>query len=213
MAAQGPLYPGTTANLSNAPESAEPWVNPGNVSADDGTEATITAATYDSPDISQILVCSNFGFSIPASATIDGITVEIDRRNSAGAASDNRVQLAKGTAFANLVGSNLADTATDWPTTLATVSYGGAANLWGTTWTPSEINASSFAVFLSVQADAANTDIQVDFIRATVTYTEPYQPREPGAHFQDPAVFAKAWNRLRSGIVVPKLWLPEGAVI
>lgn len=172
MASQGPLYPGTTANLSNAPESAEAWVNPGNVSADDGTEATITAATYDTPDISQLLVCSNFGFTIPGTANIDGIIVEIDRRNSAGAASDNRVQLALGTAFANLVGTNKADTALDWPASLTIATYGGAADTWGTSFTASQINASTFAVMLSVQADAANTDIQVDFVRMTVHYTE-----------------------------------------
>lgn len=176
MATAGPRYPGTVASLSNAgsSENAEAWVNPTNVSADDGTEATITAATFDTPDISQLLVCSNFGFAadIASGATINGITVEIERRDQAiGAASDNRVQLAKGTAFANLVGSNLADTALDWPTAVAVKTYGGSGNLWGTTWTQAEVTASSFAVMLSVQADAANTDIFVDFVRVTIDYT------------------------------------------
>lgn len=168
-------YPGTAASLSNAgtSESAEAWVNPLNALADDGTIAAITAASYDTPDISQLLVVSNFGFTIPTDATINGIVVEMDRSNVAGAASDNRLQLAKGTTFANLVGNNKADTATDWPASLATVSYGtGTTDLWGTTWTPAEINASSFAVMMSVQADAANTDVGVDFIRVNVYYTE-----------------------------------------
>jgi hypothetical protein len=174
VASEGPRYPAAAVNLSNAgsSENTDAWVSPTNVGADDGTTASITAASYDSPDISQILVCSNFGFTIPTGATIDGIVVEIDRNNAAGAASDNRVQLAKGTTFADLVGSNKADTATDWPAALASVSYGtGTTDLWGTTWTPAEINASSFAVFLSVQADAANTDIAVDYVRVTVHYT------------------------------------------
>ena len=170
----GPQFPGTTASLANAgtSENAEAWVNPGNASADDGTTTSITAATYDTPDISQLLVCSNFGFSVPSDAVITGITVEIDRNNAAGAASDNRVQLAKGTTFANLVGTNKADTALDWPAALTIASYGSNTDLWGTTWTPAEVNASSFAVMLSVQADAANTDIAVDFIRITVHYVE-----------------------------------------
>lgn len=173
---QGPNFPGTTASLANAgtSENAEAWVNPGNVVSDNGVEATITAATFDTPDISQLLVCSNFGFTIPTNATIMGITVEIERRDQAiGAASDNRVQLAKGTAFANLVGTNKADTALDWPTAATIKSYGGAADLWGASWTPAEINASSFAVMLSVQADAANTDIFVDFVRITIDYVAP----------------------------------------
>ncbi len=174
MATQGPRFPGTVTSLSNAgsSESAEAWVNPTNVTADDGTEATITAATFDTPDISQLLVCSNFGFSIADGYTVDGITVEIERRDQAiGAASDNRVQLAKGTTFASLVGTNNADTALDWPTAVAVKTYGGAADLWGTTWTPAEVSASSFCVMLSVQADAANTDIFVDYVRITLTYT------------------------------------------
>jgi hypothetical protein len=174
MASQGPNFPATAASLANAgtSENAEAWVSPSNIGSDNGVEATITAATYDSPDISQLLVASNFGFSIPAGATILGIVVEIDRRNSAGAASDNRVQLAKGTTFADLVGNNKADLALDWPTTTAVASYGASNDLWGASWSVTDINASSFAVFLSAQADAANTDVQVDYVRVTVTYAD-----------------------------------------
>jgi hypothetical protein len=191
----GPRFPGTTASLANAgtSENAEIWVSPGSVSADDGTEANITAATFDTPDISELLVASNFGFTaIPSDATIVGIFAEIERRDQAiGAASDNRVQLAKGTTFASLVGTNKADTALDWPTAATIKTYGGAADLWGTTWTPAEINTSTFALMLSVQADAANTDIFVDYIRVTVYYTEaapgaggpPPLRRRPGHRF------------------------------
>ena len=176
MASQGPLYPSAAVNLINAgtSEDKDAWRNPTNVGADDGVVSDIVAATYDSPDISQILVASSFGFTIPSGSTIDGIVVAIERGCSAGAASDNRVQLAKGTTFADLVGTNKADTALAWPAALTVASYGtGTTDLWGATWTVTEINATSFAVFLSTQADAANTDIEVDFIRATVHYTEP----------------------------------------
>lgn len=177
MPSSGPRYPTAAVNLSNAgtSEDKDAWVNPTNVGADDASEAVITAATFDSPDISQILVASNFGFAIPAGSTIDGILVEIMRRNSAGAASDNRVQLATGTTFATLVGDNKANTALDWPTAEAQASYGGAADAWNAGLTRDQVNATGFAVFLSVQADAANTDIQVDYIRVTITYTGPVQ--------------------------------------
>lgn len=174
MATAGPKFPSAASSLSNAgtSENAEAWVNPTNIFSDNGSEATITAATYDSPDISQLLVASNFGFQIPASATINGITVEIERRDQAiGAASDNRVQLAKGTTFADLVGNNKADTALDWPTAVAIKTYGANNDLWGASWSAADINSTTFAVMLSVQADAANTDIFVDYIRVTVDYT------------------------------------------
>jgi hypothetical protein len=178
MATEGPRYPGTAASLANAgsSENAEAWVTPGNAGADDGTETVITAPTYDSPDISELLVCSNFGFTtIPDAATILGITVEIDRRNSAGAASDNRVQLATGTTFAALVGTNKADTALDWPTATAVATYGGAADTWTAGLTVAQLKATGFAVFLSAQADAANTDVQVDYVRVTVEYSAPIE--------------------------------------
>lgn len=176
MATSGPKYPGTVASLANAgtSENANGWTSPGNVSADDGTEASITAATYDSPDISELLVASNFNFAadIPSGATINGITVEIDRRDQAiGAASDNRVQLSTSTAFAGLVGTNKADTATDWPTASAIATYGGSADTWSASLTADQVRDTGFAVMLSVQADAANTDIFVDFLRVTIDYT------------------------------------------
>lgn len=176
MASSGPLYPGTTASLANAgtSENANAWTSPANIGADDATEASITAATYDSPDISELLVASNFGFALPSGATILGITVEIDRRSIiAGSGADFRVQLAKGTTFASLVGTNKAATGTTWPSSSTVATYGGSADLWGATWSDTDINASSFAVMLSASAKIANADIGVDFIRVTVDYTAP----------------------------------------
>jgi len=174
VASQGPLFPGTTGTLANAgtSENAEAWVSPGNIVSDNATEASITAATYDSPDLSQLLVASNFGFTIPASSTIDGITVEVDRRSIiAGSGQDFRVQLATGTAFANLVGSNKADTALTWPSTSTIKTYGGAADTWTAGLTTAQVNAAGFAVMLTCKAIIANADVGVDFIRVTVNYT------------------------------------------
>lgn len=52
----------------------------------------------------------------------------------------------------------------------------------------------------------------------TVAIAEPHvYPRYPAINHQNPAVLMKglreAWDRRRSGILVPRLWLPEGAVI
>jgi hypothetical protein len=204
MASQGPLYPGTSTSLANAgtSEDSNAWLNPTNVGADDTSEAAITAATYDSPDIGELLVASNFGLSV--SGTVDGIVVEIMRRNSAGAASDNRVQLATGTTFADLVGTNKANTALDWPTAEALATYGGAADTWTAGLTAAQVNAAGFAVFLSVQADAANTDIQVDYIRVTVTYTPPTNTTvTPGVASLTTATFAPTVTATANQTVTP----------
>ncbi len=176
MATQGPLFPGTTATLANAgtSENAEAWVNPGNIVSDNATEAAITAATYDSPDISQLLVASNFGFTIPAGSTIDGITVEVDRRSIIlNSGKDFRVQLSTSTAFAGLVGTNKAVPATIWPTTSTVATYGGSADTWTAGLAVAQVNAAGFAVMLSCQANIANADVGVDYIRVTVDYTPP----------------------------------------
>lgn len=167
MATQGPLYPGTVTT-EVGPSGDNGWTNPGNISADDGTEARITAATYDAGDHSYRLKAQNFGFSVPSDATIDGITVEIDRRDFAGDAQDQEVRLfdASGT----LAGDDK-QTATSWPATLAVATYGGASDTWTISPTPAMVNDADFGVALIVLANSANTDIAVDFIRVTVHYT------------------------------------------
>ncbi len=174
MPSDGPRYPGTVAT-EIGPSGDDDWVSPTNVSADDGTQAQITAASFDATDQSYRLKATNFGFDavVPAGATINGITVEIDRRCFAGAAQDQEVRLYDSSA--TLVGDDK-QTATAWPATLETVSYGGASDTWNASLDADDIRSSSFGVALIVLADGANTDIGVDFIRVTVDYTPPPDP-------------------------------------
>lgn len=206
MASQGPLFPGTTANLSNAAtsEDKDAWLNPSNVVSDNATEATIVAATYDSPDISQILVCSNFNFN-SVSGTVNGITVEIDRRSIiASSGKDFRVQLATGTTFASLVGANKAVPATIWPTTSTIATYGGAADTWSAGLTAAQVSAAGFAVFLSCQANIANADVGVDFVRVTVTYTPPVDTTvTPGVASLTTTGFAPTVTTTQNQLVTP----------
>lgn len=170
MASQGPSLPGTAISDNESGNGADDWVTPTNIQADDGTEAQITAASYDAGDFSFILKAKNFGFSAPAGATIDGVEVEIDRRCFAGTAVDLAVQLLDASGM--LASTNRAS-ASAWPASLAVASYGSASDKWdmGVTLTPALVNDVDFGVGLQVQATAANTDIGVDFIRMTVHYT------------------------------------------
>jgi len=166
----GPNYPSTGASLANSgtSENANAWVDPTNVTAASGV-ATIVAPTFDSGDISEILVASDFGFNV--TGTVLGVLVEISKRGytTANSGIDYRVQLATGTAYANLVGNNKAS-ASVWPAdTLATTTYGGSADAWGASLTAAQVNATGFAVFLSAYANVNNADIAVDWIRVTVT--------------------------------------------
>ena len=176
MATAGPRYPGTVAT-EIGPSGDNDWTNASNIGADDGSEAQITAATYDAGDHSYRLKATNFGFSadIPAGSTINGITVEIDRRDFAGDAQDQEVRLYD--ANPSLVGDDK-QTADSWPTTSAIATYGGASDTWNAGLTADDVRSSVFGVALIVLANSANTDIGVDFIRVTIDYTPPAGPTE-----------------------------------
>ena len=170
MANTGVKYPGTIASTAVAPYDDINWTNVANIGAADDAEATILSPRFDSPKYSNVIQASNFGFTIPSGATIDGILVEIEHHCDSGeTTTDVLVQLSKDNSA--LVGSNLGGAAT-LPLTATNVDYGGAANLWGATWNDSEINATTFAVWYAVQATTANADTYADYIRVTVYYTE-----------------------------------------
>ena len=162
----GPRDAGTGANV-NGPGTVN-WTNPGNVVSNNNAYATVAVNN----STSEYLQATNYGFTIPAAATINGITVTIGRFGSTGFGNDVRdsvVSLIKGGA---ITGSNLAVAGTDWGGTEAAVNYGGIANLWGTTWTPAEINAANFGVAFSVTS-TNNRTASVDYIQVTVTYSLP----------------------------------------
>jgi hypothetical protein len=169
MASEGPLYPGTVTTEAG-PSGDNNWSNATAVrlGADDGSEATITAASFDNNDHSWRLKAANFGFSIPGGATIDGILVEIEQRRFNGAARDQEVRLYDSTAA--LVGDEKA-TATAWPATATIASYGGSTDDWNAGLDDVDINDPDFGVAHIVAATSNNTDIGVDFIRITVYYT------------------------------------------
>ncbi len=147
------------------------WVNPGYITADDASYAS--ASLTGSVLSSGYLEGTNYGFAIPADAVINGIVVTIGRHES-GVRSDyidvrdSTVRLLKAGA---MTGSNKAATGTEWPTPdpIAAI-YGTTADLWGTTWTPAEINANGFGVALSV-VSGVNRIAYVDYMRISVTYT------------------------------------------
>jgi hypothetical protein len=78
---------------------------------------------------------------------------------------DSVVRLLKGGV---LVGDNKASAST-WPGVETVATYGASNDLWGTTWTPAEVNAADFGIALSVVVTEGSA--QVDHISITVYYT------------------------------------------
>lgn len=159
VVSEGPLAPGAVVSDNSFGGSA--WTNPGNAIAADNTYAV--TAPGGAP--TQYLKATNFGFSIPALAQVLGIQVHVERRSTAGTVSDARARIVKG----NVVGTAERALPGFWPTVDTVANYGSSIDLWGTTWTPADINSNGFGFALSA-TDNIDT-AAVDSISITVHYT------------------------------------------
>ena len=166
----GPNSPGTV--VDNAAVGTEIWSNPNNAKISDNIYTGIVVGGVAT---SHYLKATNFGFSIPVGATIDGILVEIEREADQNSADDNvkdsSVKIVK--ADGSIGATNKADTVNKWPTTDTYKSYGSAIDLWGESWTSTDINDVDFGVVLSVVLTCLDWGVAalVDHIRITVYYT------------------------------------------
>lgn len=152
-----------------------PWVDPGNVSADDGAYAA-AGPDWDGA-LTHFLRATNFGFALPDGATVDGIVVEVEASNPqapAGRTDVARVNIVKGGA------GGAQDRSADAPLTLTAAdfvyAYGSAAELWGEAWAAADINAADFgaqvAYGLDPNADIVHTSVRVDYVSITVHFTD-----------------------------------------
>lgn len=159
MASEGPLNAGSAVDDSAV--GTGQWFNESNVyTSNNSNSVSFAATTY-------YLKCGTFGFAIPSGATIDGIVVEIEKSgSSASAVSDNRVRIVKG----GTIGTTDKAAAGFWPTTDAYTTYGTSSDLWGESWTDTDINASGFGVAISATA-TGGAQSQIDHVRITVYYT------------------------------------------
>jgi len=169
MPSSGPNSPSSGASVAGI--GSRTWDNPSRVTSSDNSSAGVTTSA--SNGASEWLVATGFGFSIPAGSTIDGIYVEWERNAQYDEAGrywyDNGIRIVKG----GTVQSTDKSSASSWPTTDAYAGYGGASDLWGTTWTVADINGSGFGAALSVYTIYAfSASAGVDHCRITVYYTE-----------------------------------------
>jgi hypothetical protein len=114
------------------------------------------------------LIASQFGFAIDPNAEIKGIKVAVVRKAEKGhSVKDYNIQLMK---KGLLVGDNKSAPGF-WPITSSSKSYGGNSDLWGTSWTASEINDPSFGFFLQCQNGLDNpVEAYVDVVKIAIYY-------------------------------------------
>jgi len=150
------------------------WGNPVRAQTSNNSDATVTLNDNQASDA---LVCLQYGFAIPASATVEGIIVRIERATSAGSSPrrDFLVRVLK----AGVAEPAERATTTDYTTTDVIEDHGTATDLWGTTWTPAEINDPNFgAAFMAYKNGAAGGTEQVfvDHIQIEVFYSNQAPP-------------------------------------
>lgn len=178
---QGPNSPAAASESANGCLSCpgSDWVNFAN--AETNNNINTTSGLLAHPNIgpgtayfSRFLYVSNFGFTIPVNATINGIVVEIKRNYSGGTTGgfgvmDSIVQLMD--TVGTRVGVNKNST-TPWTALSNYFTYGGATDMWGTSLTPTMINYSGFGVAVLVKNMASSIyTADIDHIRVTVYYT------------------------------------------
>jgi hypothetical protein len=169
-----PHSPGLAESVSQGDKDVA-WLNLDRLTVPDGSRVT-TGGGLAPGQSTQRLVASAFELTLPPDAGITGIQVTIKKDTlGSGTVVDLEVRLARAGAPAPL---DLAEHE-PWPYQQdRTALYDGA--LWGAEWTPQELNAPDFAVWLrgknvdSVERAAP----RVDHIAVTVSYTSFVCPAE-----------------------------------
>lgn len=165
---------GTEQNDSTVGEWV--WEVSGNASVSDYVyTATEDYHDYGQPAVptySNYLKATNFGFAVPAGATIDGIEVNIERTRAIGRVYDNEVKIVK----AGSIGTTDKSGGALWggeDFSRTTATFGGADDLWGETWTADDINSGGFGVAFATKMTIVGGGgyAKVDHIQITVYYT------------------------------------------
>lgn len=165
MPSTGLTFPGTGANNSGAGTVA--WSNPGNITGDEGSNAT---ANNLGVSTTQYLQGTNFGFSIPDGAEIAGVIVTMERGYTTDSGSpqvsDQGVQLIISGSRAGTIKQD----AFFWNASATVAAYGSSTDLWGNTLSPAIVNASNFGVALRAQNASGQADLFCDYFRINVFY-------------------------------------------
>ena len=124
-ASSGPNSAGSFATSTNNSATGD-WQSLTNASTSDDKYATstniVTTSTF-------YLVATNFGFAIPATSSVSGIVVEVERKKTGGTnVTDSSVKIVKNSV---ITGFEKAST-TAWTTSDVIAPYGlGTTDLWG----------------------------------------------------------------------------------
>lgn len=164
------LSPSNCVNVAGIGTRA--WGTPAFAVSSNNAYATVS---LNDGQVSNYLRCTNYGFAIPAGATINGVTVNVERKASViTSIQDAAMRLVRDAAGLPAIQATDRSTATAYTTVDVIEAHGGAADLWGGVWTAADINSVNFGAAFASQkpgiAGGART-VSVDHMPITVTYT------------------------------------------
>ncbi len=188
------------------------WNRPARAVASDNSYAT--AATVIGGTTSNYLQCTGYNFAIPTNATINGITVNVERKFGSllGSAHDTAMRLVIGGAIQVTDRS----TATTYTNSDVTEAHGGATDLWGAALMPTDVNNTNFGAAFAATGSGIASTISVDYISITVDYTVPVSTRfymqNAAPDFATVVTNRGAWNNTAS-VLQRKLSRTKAGVI
>ena len=204
MANTGWIYAGTGTNGTPS-GGVYDWATPTNIVSNNGVEAVYVTPGGSAQGTSKSLRAKSFGFSIPAGSTIDGIesrheSKTVDIVGTLNEYKETTYQLIKTSSY---VGSNRRGN--QFLGANAVYTRGSSSDLWGTTWSYSQINSSNFGVGFRVTSSGLVAFIhmaqaETDYIQIRVYYTEPLaDPSSVVATVVDHNSVTVTWNDNSTG--------------
>ncbi len=142
------------------------WTNPGNAITSNNSYATILSFRTDS----HYLKAVNAGFAIPSTATIIGVSIEVECKNSSG--TSQLLNLNKLYKAGTIQGSFVLSPVGSLSTTEGILIIGSVCEMWGSSLSPSDVNNSGFGIGIRHNNAAAIT-LSIDDILIRVCYVIP----------------------------------------
>jgi len=155
-----------TSNFSSATQTSDgnaSWSNTGNALVDDGASATVFV-DYPTNTLSNYLKVTDRIQKIPSGATVNGIIVEIQISEETG------LQVTRDFTAYVLKGATLSTPVVEM-SSIGTLAFGNATDLWGLSWTAADINASDFGVKVLIDNGGNDVTWGIDYINTTIYYT------------------------------------------
>lgn len=155
------LSPGTMAD--DAASGDVVWANVDNAKLSDDSDASRSLTPGQT---SHYLKATNFGFAIPSGATIIGIELVVEHAGPLGIVEIEHRIVKGGT----ITGDDKS-TGSGLPTTDNLETFGSSADLWGLSWTRTDINASDFGFAIRYGSASGTHVVTVDHMKCRITYT------------------------------------------